>query len=174
MLFKSLLASLSLPLFSLTQVYAAGVTGSAFGYASGTTGGGSASPVYPTTTAQLVSYLTDSSPRVIMLDRTFDFRSYDGTCTNCAGCIPTSYTCGSSGQLAIASGTWCSDSKLPSTTVTYYKAGLSPIQVKSNKSLVGVGSAGVIRGKGLRFVSGVSNIIVQNVHITDLNPQYIW
>lgn len=107
-----------------------------------------------------------------MLDRTFDYGAAEGTCNSCAGCKPSSYTCGSSGQLAIASGTWCNS--YPSQSITYEKAGISSITVKSNKSLVGVGSKGVIKGKGLRFVSGVSNIIVQNVHITDLNPEYIW
>jgi len=34
---------------------AAGVTGAAEGFAKGVTGGGSASPVYPSTTAELVS-----------------------------------------------------------------------------------------------------------------------
>lgn len=48
------------------------------------------------------------------------------------------------------------------------------IIVKSNKSLVGEGSSGVIKGKGLRIVSGATNIIIQNIMITDLNPQYVW
>jgi pectate lyase len=42
-----------------------------------------------------------------------------------------------------------------------------------NKSIVGVGSAGVIRGKGLRLLNGVSSVIIQSIHITELNPQYI-
>ena len=50
---------------------AVGVTGSAEGFASGVTGGGSASAVYPTTTSQLVSYLGDSSARVIVLQQTY-------------------------------------------------------------------------------------------------------
>ena len=49
---------------------AVGVTGSAEGFASGVTGGGSATAVYPTTTDQLVSYLGDSSARVIVLQQT--------------------------------------------------------------------------------------------------------
>jgi len=32
----------------------------------------------------------------------------------------------------------------------------------------------VIKGKGLRIVSGASNIIIQNIHITNLNPHYVW
>lgn len=43
----------------------------------------------------------------------------------------------------------------------------------SDKTLIGSGSAGVIKGKGLRIV-GEKNIILQNIHITELNPQYVW
>lgn len=59
-------------------------------------------------------------------------------------------------------------------SVTYDKAGLAGINVGSNKSIVGVGSKGVIRGKGLRMANGAKNVIIQNIHITELNPQYIW
>ncbi|KAA8573102.1 hypothetical protein EYC84_003628 [Monilinia fructicola] len=148
----------------------AGVTGSASGAAHGVTGGGSASPVTPTTTAELVSYLTDSSARVILITKTFDFRGTLGT-TTATGCVPTSNTCGSSGQNAINANGWCGSA--PSTTVTYDNAGTTPIYVKSNKSIVGVGSAGVIIGRGF-YLTGVSNVIIQNIHITNLNPSLIW
>jgi len=46
------------------------VSGAAEGFAKGVTGGGTATPVYPTTLAQLTSYLADSSPRVIVLTKT--------------------------------------------------------------------------------------------------------
>nr|AAS55382.1 pectin lyase [Penicillium expansum] len=64
---------------------AVGVTGAAEGFAKGVTGGGSATPVYPSTTAELVSYLGDSSPRVIILTKTFDFTGTEGT-TSATGC----------------------------------------------------------------------------------------
>ena len=67
----------------------------------------------------------------------------------------------------------CTNSDYPSVSVTYDSAAITPINVKSNKSIVGEGTKGVIRGKGLRF-AGSENIIVQNIHITELNPQYIW
>ena len=51
---------------------------------------------------------------------------------------------------------------------------MSGINVGSNKSIIGVGNKGVIRGKGLRMANGAKNVIIQNSHITDLNPQYIW
>jgi pectin lyase len=45
--------------------------------------------------------------------------------------------------------------------VTYDKAGVSAIDVKSNKSIIGIGSKGVIRGKGLRIANGAKNVIIQ-------------
>ncbi|KAE9093661.1 hypothetical protein PF010_g17394 [Phytophthora fragariae] len=69
------------------QTSEAFTVGSATGLAVGTTGGGSTTPVYPTTTAQLVAYLKDSVPRVIVLNKTFDFRGTEGTTTE-AGCRP--------------------------------------------------------------------------------------
>lgn len=71
---------------------------------------------------------------------------------------------------------WCTEYQpnAPSVSVKYDNAAITPITVKSNKSLVGSGSSGIIKGKGLKIVSGASNIIIQNVHITNLNPQYVW
>ncbi|EHK97770.1 putative pectin lyase F-1 [Glarea lozoyensis 74030] len=56
----------------------------------------------------------------------------------------------------------------------YNNAPKNPIAIASNKSLVGVGSAGVIKGRGLRMINGVNNIIIQNIHFTGLNPEYVW
>ncbi|KAH7329599.1 polysaccharide lyase family 1 protein [Stachybotrys elegans] len=152
---------------------AAAVTGAAEGFAKGVTGGGSSSAVYPTTTAQLVSYLGDSSARVIYLDRTFDFTGSEGTASE-TGCAP--WGTGSACQLAINKDNWCNNyqASAPKVNVRYDKAGLLGITVRSNKSIIGVGNKGVIRGKGLRIVSGANNIIIQNIHITNLNPQYVW
>jgi len=49
----------------------------------------------------------------------------------------------------------------PSIQVSYDKAGIAGINVGSNKSIVGVGSKGVIRGKGLRIANGAKNVIIQ-------------
>lgn len=45
------------------------MTGEAFGFATGTTGGGDAEPVYPADIDELTSYLTDDEPRVIILNK---------------------------------------------------------------------------------------------------------
>lgn len=46
------------------------------------------------------------------------------------------------------------------------------IYVKSNKTLVGKNKA-VLYSKGL-YLNGVSNIIIQNIAITNLSPAYVW
>jgi pectin lyase len=152
---------------------AVGVTGAAEGFAKGVTGGGSATPVYPTTNAELVSYLGDSSARVIVLTKTFDFTGSEGTVSG-TGCAP--WGTGSACQTAIDQNGWCTNYQpdAPKVSVSYDKAGVLGITVTSNKSLVGQGSSGVIIGKGLRIVSGASNIIIQNIMITNINPKYVW
>ncbi|KAL2840781.1 pectin lyase fold/virulence factor [Aspergillus pseudoustus] len=149
------------------------VTGSAEGFAQGVTGGGSADPVYPDSIDELVSYLGDDEARVIVLTKTFDFTDSEGTTTD-TGCAPwgTDSAC----QLAINQNDWCTNYEpdAPTVSVTYDNAGTLGITVNSDKTLLGQGDTGVIKGKGLRIVGGVSNIIIQNIAITDINPQYVW
>jgi pectin lyase len=151
----------------------AGVVGAAEGFAKGVTGGGNAAPVYPTTNAQLVSYLGDNQARVIILTKTFDFRGSEGT-TSSKGCAP--WGTGNSCQLAIDRNGWCENyqANAPKVgSITYDKAGMSGITVTSNKSLLGQGSSGKIVGKGLRM-SNSKNVILQNLLISDINPHYVW
>ncbi|CEJ58854.1 putative pectin lyase B [Penicillium brasilianum] len=152
---------------------AVSVSGAAEGFAKGVTGGGSATAVYPSTTSELVSYLGDDEARVIVLTKTFDFRNTEGTTTG-TGCAPwgTASAC----QVAIDQNSWCEnyESSAPSVSVSYDNAGVLGITVASDKTLIGSGSAGIIKGKGLRIVSGASNIIIQNIAITDINPKYVW
>lgn len=77
---------LNFGLFLLTALLAggkasaAGVTGAAEGFAKGVTGGGSASPVYPSTNAELVSCKNKPPPiafgRLILLELSA-IREYD-------------------------------------------------------------------------------------------------
>ncbi|OBT74006.1 hypothetical protein VF21_05973 [Pseudogymnoascus sp. 05NY08] len=141
------------------------VQGTAPGFAAGTTGGGNASPQTPSSLEELESWLTDSTPRVIMISQTWDFTNSEGsTSTQCC-----TNTCQPNGQYWImdtCDAAWVS--------CTYTNAAKNPIQVASNKSIVGSGSSGVIKGRGLRLINGASNVIIQNIHITELNPQYVW
>ncbi|KAJ5802696.1 uncharacterized protein N7503_005146 [Penicillium pulvis] len=152
---------------------AVSVSGSAEGFAEGTTGGGDATAVYPTTTDELVSYLGDSEARVIVLTKTFDFTGTEGTTTS-TGCAPWGTASGC--QVAINQDDWCTNYEpdAPSVSVTYDNAGILGITVASDKTLLGEGTAGIIKGRGLRIVSGAENIIIQNIAVTDINAEYVW
>ncbi|ETS85401.1 putative pectin lyase F-1 [Pestalotiopsis fici W106-1] len=159
-------------LWTLLVPVEAQVSGTAFGFATGVTGGGSAAAATPTSLAQLTSWITDSTARTIVIDRTWDYTSSEGTTTGTC-CSSSTTTCSggtSAGQLTISDS--CSGGTLVSCT--YNTAALTPLDVGSNKSIVGKGSSGVIKGKGLRVRGGNSNVIIQNIHITGLNPQFVW
>ncbi|KAL2890633.1 putative pectin lyase F [Ceratocystis lukuohia] len=153
-----------------STVHAAGVVGRPQGFAKDTTGGGDLAPISPADINELKEWLTDAEPRVILLEKEYNFIGSEGICKDCDCCIPNSNTCGSSGQNAIDVINWCKDA--PKIKCTYNNE--TRIDVASNKTLIGLEDKGVLRGVGLRFTSGASNIIVQNVHITELNPEYIW
>ncbi|KAK6500106.1 hypothetical protein TWF481_010464 [Arthrobotrys musiformis] len=145
------------------------VKGSPMGFASGVTGGGNVAPVYPSTIAQLKSYLTSSSPQVIVISGTYNFVGSEGSTTYKA-CNAYSCTPDNGGQMLLNTLGGCGS--LATSDVTIDNAGYLGIAVKSDKTLVGINNA-VLNGKGLRLV-GVSNIIIQNIAITNLNPKYVW
>lgn len=92
-----------------------------------------------------------------MISQTWDYTSYTGTTST--QCCPN--TCQPNGQL------WIMDTcDYATSACTYYNAARSPIKVASNKSLVGVGSSGVIKGRGLTIGGGATNVIVQNIFFT--------
>ncbi|KAJ3169353.1 hypothetical protein HDU87_000674 [Geranomyces variabilis] len=153
------------------------LTGTARGYGRHTTGGGETAPIVPASPAHLAQLLADQHPRVIHLNREYNFKHTEGT-TTALGCRPPSNTCparagagGGGGQDAINAVNWCLPS-YPKVPVTYDTAGTRGMPVAANKTIRGIGAAAVIRGKGLWLNS--PNVIVQNVHITDINEQYIW
>ncbi|PBP21127.1 polysaccharide lyase family 1 protein [Diplocarpon rosae] len=138
------------------------VSGSPPGFASNTTGGGTASP--------LTTYLTSSSPQVIVLSGTYDFAGSEGTVTKTA-CNAYSCTPAQGGQALLNTLNGCA-SNLALYDVNIDQAAFSPIWVRSDKTVVGTNGA-TIKGKGFRL-SGVANIIFQNIHVTELNPAYVW
>lgn len=159
---------LVLALASLASVVSSqSVTGEAEGFAAGVTGGGNAEAVRPQNIEELQTYLTDEEPRVIVLEDVFDFTDSEGTES---GTVCANWGTGEACQKII--GDDCGDT--PSLQATWNKAATSPIDVASDKTLLGVGSNAGIKGKGLRFRAGASNIIVQNIAVTDLNPEFVW
>ncbi|POM68310.1 Hypothetical protein PHPALM_15547 [Phytophthora palmivora] len=155
--------------------------GSPEGLAAGTTGGGKGTVVYPTTNEELVTYLNSSEPLVVVLNKTFDFRGTEGTTTE-TGCRPD-YT---RACMAKNNGFKSQDVILQQggmnntggctggteVTVTYDNAPLKRMNVRSDKTIRGIDKSGVIIGKGLTLVG--DNIIVQNIHITELNRHLVW
>ncbi|CEL58470.1 pectate lyase, putative [Rhizoctonia solani AG-1 IB] len=141
----------------------------AFGWATGTTGGAAAAEAIPSSPQQLKQWLEDSTPRTIILDKTYDFTNTEGDATG-PGCIP--WSCSPNAQLALDGPNWCASTPTKAT-FTYKKAAATAIRLGSNKTLRGKGSAGWIKGKGLSIV-GATNIIIQNIRISDLNQKYVW
>lgn len=134
------------------------VSGTPPGFASSVTGGGDAAAVTPTSTAQLTSYLGDDEARVIVLTQTFDYTDSEGTKTS-SGCSPWGTAAGC--QTAIDANSWCENYEPDAPTVssiTYNAAGVEGITVASDKTIIGSGTSGVIKGKG--YVILIHDILV--------------
>ncbi|KAJ8114208.1 hypothetical protein OPT61_g3854 [Boeremia exigua] len=156
-------------------VISAQVVGKAFGMATGTTGGGDARPQIPVDYKELKSLLSDDVPRVIVIDKEWDFTNTEGTVTT-SGCEPRACPVSAGGQNLLGTLNCpdaSNDKDVLLSSIEYDAATDTPLKVASNKTLLGRGPSATIAGKGLDL-SGSSNIIVQNLHITDLNPKSVW
>ncbi len=156
------------------------------GFAKGVTGGGSAAAVHPSTLDELRSALcashdsrgacTDDTPRVIVLDHTFDFRASvianGNTTTTEPGCVVK--PCPQGGEQLALNGANDFCQSRPRVMVTYDNAGLKPLKVGSNKTLIGVGDKAGIQGAGLFIGDGAHNVIVRNLTLSDINPRVVW
>jgi len=151
------------------------------GFALGVTGGGDAPPEVPASPAELAKILCDrtdangrcidDTPRVIQLDRTFDFTGTEGIARE-RGCIVRQCAPGQASELALDVAGFCG--QRTATDVSYDEAGRKPLLVGSNKTLIGVGRNGAIKGKGLAIKGGVHNVVIRNLTISDINPQVVW
>ena len=152
-----------------TMASATSYVGKPLGFGQHTTGGGDAPSQVPADIDELLAWLTDDTPRTILLDKEYNFIGSNGYCENCAVC--SDYRCPSdSGQ----EGQWMIDVFKTGCKETATWPESVGIDVGSNKTILGVGDKGVLRGASLRFVYDVHNVIVQNIHITDLNPGFVW
>jgi pectin lyase len=151
------------------------------GFAMGVVGGGDVAPETPASIGELKTLLcdrtdagggcVDDTPRVIRLDRSFDFTGSEGAAVE-TGCIVRQCPPGMASELALDVATFC-DGRA-AARVGYDRAGRTPLLVGSNKTLIGTGRAGAIRGKGLAVKGGVHNVIIRNITIADINPQVVW
>ncbi|CAH7669181.1 pectin lyase fold/virulence factor [Phakopsora pachyrhizi] len=136
----------------------------------GVTGGGNAKPDNPQTEEELISFLTDKTPRVIHIKKTFDFTRLGKKKTEKA-CAPwKECSNGNKVQYALNFNNWCENK---SNGVEYNDAAIQGIKIKSHKTLLGIGKSAGIRGKGL-IITGEENIIIRNIAITFLNPHLVW
>jgi pectin lyase len=148
------------------------VIGTAYGYGAGATGGGSAKAVTPTTIEELTGYLSDDTERVVLLTKTFDFT---GEATSGAGCDKTTCSAKSGGGQYYLGDLSCGGSDMTAVnSISYDAAGSTPLKVGSNKSILGVGAKGVLKGKGLSIAKDASNVIIQGVEFTTINPDVVW
>lgn len=148
------------------------VVGKAYGFASGVTGGGSASAVTPTTVDELAKYLSDDTERVILLTKEFDFT---GKTATGSGCDRKSCSASNGGQFYLGElSCAASDDNVPVSSIKYDTAGPDALKVGSNKSILGVGGKGVLKGKGLSLAKGAKNVIIQGIEITNINPGVVW
>lgn len=154
------------------------------GFGRGTTGGAGGEVVRVTTQAQLQRELcrtygssglcTDNAPRIIEVATTIDYTGTEGKSTG-DGCYPYNL-CNApykseSLVLLNASDTHCSGKIV--TPIPYDTAGKHPLVVGSNKTLIGVGRAGALKGKGLRLAHA-QNVIIRNLTVSDINEGIVF
>ncbi|KAH7348169.1 pectin lyase fold/virulence factor [Pyrenochaeta sp. MPI-SDFR-AT-0127] len=156
---------------AVANVSAQKVVGSAYGFGSGATGGGSGTVVTPTTADELSKYLSDDVARTILINKTFDFT---GKTSTGAGCDKSTCKVSSGGQFYLGDLSCGGSDMTAVSSITYDAAGTAPLGVGSNKSILGVGGKGVIKGKGLQVKKGASNIIIQGLELTTINPGIVW
>ncbi|KAI4609166.1 hypothetical protein J4E83_008808 [Alternaria metachromatica] len=148
------------------------VVGTAYGYGAGATGGGKAAAVTPTSNEELEKYLSDDTERVILLTQQFDFT---GKTTSGAGCDKTTCSAKSGGGQYYLGDLSCGGSDMtPVSSITYDAGAETAMKVGSNKSILGVGGKGVIKGRGLSIAKDASNVIIQGVEFTTINPGVVW
>ncbi|CAG7557463.1 unnamed protein product [Fusarium equiseti] len=162
-------ASFAALLAAAATASAQSVAGKAYGFAAGVTGG-SGEAVTPSTAEELAELLADDTPRVIYIDKEFDFT---GQTKTGPGCDRKSCSASNGGQLYLGDLSCGGDDNVAVSSITYDAAGPEPLPIGSNKSIIGNGKA-VLKGKGLSVKKGSSNVIIQGIEITNLNPGIVW
>ncbi|CEI70546.1 hypothetical protein FVEN_g957 [Fusarium venenatum] len=162
-------ASFAAILAAAATASAQSVAGKAYGFAAGVTGG-EGEAVTPATAEELAELLADDTPRVIYIDKEFDFT---GQTKTGPGCDRKSCSASNGGQLYLGDLSCGGEDNVAVSSITYDAAGPEPLPVGSNKSIIGNGKA-VLNGKGLSIKKGSKNVIVQGIEITNLNPGIVW
>ena len=165
---------------SMPPTSAPGANDSPTGFGAGTTGGTGGAVVRVTTPAQLAYELcrtqsngtcTDTAARIIEVAGTIDFRGTEGKLSQNACVVKQCNEPMASEYITDGLGA-CKDKTR--FAVSLDAAGTKPLLIGSNKTLIGVGATATLRGKGVTARGGVSNIVIRNLHITDINAQVVW
>jgi pectate lyase len=147
-----------------------------------TTGGGNAAPNTVTTCADLKSYLADAQARVIEIPAgtTLDCRTAPRTqqacelqCSNAAA-TPVYWRIPVTGQSCTTLADTNGDGKLdvPAGKLVNKERREVSMKVGSNKTLRGLGSGATLLGVSLD-IENQSNIILQNLKISEVNPDLV-
>ncbi|KAJ7476745.1 putative pectin lyase D [Mycena latifolia] len=147
------------------------------------TGGGTAAPATPTSQAQLVTWLSDSTPRVILLTTMMDFTTFSvgiggfevGTST-AELCSPWSCTPNPQQKINTANN-FCA--QYPGkTNATFNNAGTTNsfyLFVGSNKTLLGKGANAGLNGVGLRLTNSLlSSTFIDGPVTISFSARYVW
>jgi pectin lyase len=155
------------------------------GFGAGTTGGAGGETVTVTTLAGLKAALcatssggvcTDTAARIIQLAGVIDFTGSEGTTTALA-CQYSQNNCTNSAgkfEQILNVTSYCSGKTIYSLTYDTAGSPSNALLVGSNKTLIGIGTGAQIKGKGISISGGVSNVIIRNLSITDINDGIIW
>ncbi|KAJ4392706.1 hypothetical protein N0V91_011300 [Didymella pomorum] len=159
-------------LAAAASVSAQTVVGKPYGFAADVTGGGSAAAVTPTTADELAKYLSDDVARVVLITKEFDFT---GKTATGSGCDRKSCSAKNGGQFYLGElSCAASDDNVAVSSITYDTAGPTALKVGSNKSILGVGGKGILKGKGLSLSKNAKNVIIQGIEFTNINPGVVW
>ncbi|KAF5026907.1 hypothetical protein F66182_937 [Fusarium sp. NRRL 66182] len=161
----------SLLLAAASSVSAQAVVGKAYGFASGVTGGGDAKAAAPSSVEELGQWLSDDEPRTILIDKEWDFTGEKDTAP---GCDRKVCSHAEGGQLYLNDLSCGGDDVNAVSSIEYDAAGVAPLAVGSNKSIISSNGKGVLKGKGLQLVTGASNVIIQGIEFTNMNPEIVW
>jgi pectate lyase len=142
------------------------------GFGAGVVGGQGGPTVVVTTITEFVQAVAGNTARVVEFSGLLDFTGTEGPVT-VSSCFQSQCADGTFEYITNDLGA-CTSAAKPTFNVTFDLAGKTAVTVGSNKTILGVGPNATIRGKGLRMNNGVSNVIVRNVTITDINPQIVW
>lgn len=146
---RSPITNAAVILAAVSSAAAQAVKGTAYGFATGVTGGGSAAAAAPSSADELATWLSDDTERVILVDQEYDFT---GTSATDAGCDRKSCSYDNGGQLYIGDLSCGASDNVAVSSITYDAAGPDPLKVGSNKSLISSNGKGVLKGKVRRFI----------------------